>query len=67
VLLFEVKELGVVAIVVPQFSPLQLAVLRFEVKELGVVAIVVLQFNCEEAAQNSISRRPRASPAPDRD
>jgi hypothetical protein len=32
---------GVVAIVVLQFSPLQLAVLLFEVKELGVVAIVV--------------------------
>jgi hypothetical protein len=34
-----------VAIVVLQFSLLQLAVLLFEVKELGVVAIVVLQFS----------------------
>jgi hypothetical protein len=37
-----VKQPGVVAIVVLQCSPLQLAVLLFEVKELGVVAIVVL-------------------------
>jgi hypothetical protein len=41
ILRLEVKQLGVIPLVVLQSHPLQLVILRLEVKQLGVIPIVV--------------------------